>query len=139
MTQPHTPPPEANGVAAVSQTRVEHPLDRGLHRAAEARQPCRRDHLVMAGGYDRIEAGTTWVVWDGPPHLDPTSGRPGSFIEEALSLNEVQLLELCSYWEWRSDQATRDSDRWWCWTVVRFARQILAVRRGHHPRPRQPS
>jgi hypothetical protein len=90
-------------------------------------------------GQERIESGWTWVSWDGAPFVDPTSGRGPSFIDEALSLNEVQLVELCNYWEWRSDQAEREVDRWWCWTVVRFARQILAVRRGHHQRPRQPS
>jgi hypothetical protein len=93
----------------------------------------------MAGQQDRIGTGTTWVVWDGAPYVDPTSGRGASLIEEALSLNEVELVELCNYWEWQSDQAEREIDRWWCWTVVRYARQILAVRRGHHQRPRQPS
>jgi hypothetical protein len=56
-------------------------------------------------------------------------------MEEVLSLNEAELIELCNYWEWRSDEATRDADRWWCWTVVRFARHILAVRRGYHAPP----
>jgi hypothetical protein len=60
-------------------------------------------------------------------------------MEEILSLNEAQLLELCSYWEWRSELASRDSDRWWCWTIVRFARQVLAVRRGYHPHGSQSS
>ena len=93
----------------------------------------------MAGSNDRIDAGTTWVVWDDAPYVDPTSGRGAAFIEEAWSLNEIELVELCNYWEWRSDQAERDVDRWWCWTVVRFARQILAVRRGHHRVPPQRS
>jgi hypothetical protein len=93
----------------------------------------------MGGPQERIDTGTTWVVWEGDPYLDPTSGRPESLMEEALSLNETQLLELCAYWEWRSELATRDVDRWWCWTVVRYARQILAVRRGYHVRPRQRS
>ena len=93
----------------------------------------------MAGPQDRIQAGATWVAWDGAPHVNPTSGRQGSLMEEILSLNEAQLLELCSYWEWRSDLATRDSDRWWCWTIVRFARQVLAVRRGYHPQASQQS
>jgi hypothetical protein len=93
----------------------------------------------MAGREERIDGGRTWVAWDGAPYIDPTSGRGAAFIEEALSLNELELVELCNYWEWRSDQATREIDRWWCWTVVRFARQVLAVRRGHHQRPRQPS
>ena len=118
---------------------VRHPLDRLLHRVDEALPHRPRDHVVMAGRADRIEGRTTWVQWEGAPFVDPTSGRPGSLIEEALSLNELQLEEMCRYWEWRSDQATRESDRWWCWTVVRFVRQILAVRRGHHPRPRQRS
>ena len=46
------------------------------------------------------------------------------------------LQELCGYWEWRADLATRDIDRWWCWTVVRFGRRLLAGRREscrHHP------
>jgi len=99
----------------------------------------RRDDPVMAAAQDRIDSGPTWVAWEGEPYADPTSGRPGALIEDALSLNEAELVELCDYWEWRSDQAVRDIDKWWCWTVVRFGRQLLAVRRGHHPCPRQPS
>jgi hypothetical protein len=82
---------------------------------------------------DRIDGRETWVAWEGDPHVDPTSGRPGAFIDECLLLNEAELEELCSYWEWRSDLATRDIDVWWCWTVVRFGRSLLNVRRGHHP------
>ena len=89
----------------------------------------------MAGLQERINAETTWVSWDGEPYVDPTSGRPDSFMEEALSLNEAQLVELCAYWEWQAEVATREADRWWCWTVVRYARQILAVRRGYHRTP----
>ena len=48
----------------------------------------------MAGRADRIEGRTTWVQWEGAPFVDPTSGRPGSLIEEALSLNELQLEEI---------------------------------------------
>jgi hypothetical protein len=95
---------------------------------------CGGDDSVMSWPQERLKAETTWVVWDGDPCVDPTSGRSGSIIEEALSLNEAQLVELCGSGEWRSDQAERSSDRWWCWTVVRFARQVLAVRRGYHPR-----
>ena len=106
---------------------------------ADAAGPARRDDRLMAGRDDRIDSGSTWVTWDDAPYVDPTSGQGSAFIEEALSLNETQLVELCNYWEWRQDQAERDIDRWWCWTVVRFARQILAVRRGHHQVPRRRS
>lgn len=87
------------------------------------------------GRQERIDAGTTWVGWDGEPFVDPTSGRRGAFMEEVLSLNEAQLVELCNYWEWRSERAEREIDQWWCWTVVRFARHVLGVRRGYHPHP----
>ena len=93
----------------------------------------------MAGQQDRIGTELTWVSWEGEPYVDPTSGRPGAFMEDVLSLNAAELEELCNYWEWRSDQAVREIDRWWCWTVVRFARQVLAVRRGYHPHHRQAS
>jgi hypothetical protein len=89
----------------------------------------------MSGAQDRIDAGGTWVDWEGEPFVDPTTGRPGAFIDECLELNEAELEELCSYWEWRTEQATRDIDVWWCWMVVRFGRSLLAVRRGHHPPP----
>ena len=93
----------------------------------------------MGGPQDRVAAGTTWVTWDGDPCVDPTSGRPGSFIEEALSLNETQLVELGDYWEWRSEVAASDAERWWCWTVVRFVHHVLGVRRGYHAPSRQHS
>jgi hypothetical protein len=89
------------------------------------------------GDVDRIDAGTTWVTYDGLPYVNPAAGRPGTFVDVCLSLNEAELVELCSYWEWRADLATRDIDRWWCWTAVRFGRRVLAGRREPHQRPRQ--
>lgn len=93
------------------------------------------------GHGDRIDAQATWVVYDGPPHIDPTEGRTrGSFVDACLALNDAELAELCDYWEWRAELATRDIDRWWAWTVVRFGLRIRAIRRDQPPqRRRQPS
>jgi hypothetical protein len=91
------------------------------------------DHLM--GDVDRIDAGTTWVTYEGPPYVDPTEGHLGWFVDICLGLSDPELAQLCGYWEWRADLATRDIDRWWCWTVVWFGRRILAGRRenGLHP------
>lgn len=86
---------------------------------------------------DRIDAGTTWVTYDGPPCIDPTEGRPGTFVDVCMSLNEAELEQLCDYWEWRADLATRDIDRWWCWTAVRFGRRLRAGRHETRQRPLQ--
>ncbi len=86
---------------------------------------------------DRIEAGTTWVEYDGPPFLDPTDGRSGTFVDVCQSLTEAELEQLCGYWEWRADLARRDIDRWWCWTVVRFGRALLAGRQDARQRRHQ--
>jgi hypothetical protein len=91
------------------------------------------------GEVDRIDAGTTWVIYEGPPFVDPTLGRYGSFVDICLSLNEAELVQLCGYWEWRADLAARDIDRWWCWTVVRFGRRLLANQGGTRQRRHQPS
>ncbi len=88
------------------------------------------------GDMDRIDAQATWVTYDGPPYLDPTEGRGGTFVDVCLSLNDAELAELCGYWESRADLATRDIDRWWCWTVVRFGRRVLAARAANQ-RPLQ--
>jgi hypothetical protein len=96
-------------------------------------------HFVMGGAQERIDAGTTWVTWEGPPFVDPTSGRKGAFVDECMALNEAELLELCAYWEWRTEQVTSEIDVWWCWTVVRFGRRLLDMRRGHIRYPRLPS
>ena len=80
------------------------------------------------GDVNRIYAGTTWVTDDGPPYVNPTDGRSGTFVQVCLSLNDAELEELCCYWEWRADLARRDIDRWWCWTVVRFGRRVIAGR-----------
>lgn len=89
------------------------------------------------GDLDRIDAGATWVTYDGPPFVDPTIGHPGRFLDVCLALNEAELTQLCDYWEWRADFAARDIDRWWCWTVVRFGRGLLAGQRESRPRPHQ--
>jgi hypothetical protein len=109
-----------------------------LHRSTEAHLILQEHHQVMAE-VDRIDAGTTWVTYEGPPFVDPTIGRYGSFVDICLSLNEAELVQLCGYWEWRADLAERDIDRWWCWTVVRFGRGLLASRGGPRQRRRQPS
>jgi hypothetical protein len=89
------------------------------------------------GDVDRIDAGATWVTYAGPPFVDPTEGRRGTFVDVCMSLNEAELTEFCRYWEWRADLASRDIDRWWCWTAVRFGRRVLAGRRGSLRRPHQ--
>jgi hypothetical protein len=88
-----------------------------------------REHDQVMGERDRIDAGQTWVIYDGPPFIDPTVGRRGTFVEVCKSLNEAEIEQLCGFWEWRADLATRDIDRWWCWTVVRFGRRLIAGRR----------
>lgn len=93
-------------------------------------------HSVMGGVQERIDAQGTWVTWVGPPFVDPTSGRRGAFVEECMALNEAELEELCSYYEWRTEQVTTEIDVWWCWTVVRFGRRLLEMRRGHTRHPR---
>ncbi|MDR6865264.1 hypothetical protein [Phycicoccus sp. 3266] len=90
----------------------------------------------MGGVQERIDAQGTWVTWVGPPFVDPTSGRRGAFVEECMALNEAELEELCSYYEWRTEQVTTEIDVWWCWTVVRFGRRLLEMRRGHTRHPR---
>ena len=87
------------------------------------------------GDLDRIDAGTTWVSYDGPPYVDPLEGHAGTFVDVCLSLNDAELVELCGYWEWRADLASKDIDRWWCWTVVRCGRRLLA---GAHESRRRP-
>ena len=91
------------------------------------------------GTQDRIVSGSTWVTWDGPQYLDPTEGKGGSFVDACMALTDAELVELCSCYEWRADGARRDIDRWWCWTVVRFGRAILASRRHEQGSRRQPT
>jgi hypothetical protein len=89
------------------------------------------------GDVDRVESGTTWVSYDGAPYVNPLDGHFGSFVDVCLALNDAELEELCAYWEWRADLAARDIDRWWCWTVVRFGRRLLAGRRESCRHPHQ--
>ena len=88
------------------------------------------------GDVNRIDATHTFVVYEGPPYADPLVGKPGSLVEVCASLSDVELVELCGHWEWRADLATREIDKWWCWTVVRFGQRLLAGRRavGHSDR-----
>ncbi|GAB3085089.1 hypothetical protein [Pedococcus soli] len=86
---------------------------------------------------NQIAATQTWVVDDGPSCVDPLEGHPGSFVQGCAALTDAELTELCRYWESRADLAEEDIDRWWCWTVVRFGRRLLASREEVRQRPRQ--
>lgn len=89
-----------------------------------------RGHDQVMGDVDRIDATHTWVVYEGEPYADPLAGRHGSLVEVCASFSDAELVELCGHWEWRAELATRDIDRWWCWTVVRFGQRLLAGRRA---------
>ncbi|KRE55339.1 hypothetical protein ASG70_08115 [Phycicoccus sp. Soil748] len=104
-----------------------------VRRSPEAEPASAADDRGM-GAVDRIEAGDTWVSDDGPTTVDPLEGHTGMFVDVCAALTEAELEELCRHWEERADVAACEIDRWWCWTVVRFGRRLLAARREERER-----
>ncbi len=77
---------------------------------------------------DRIDAGPTYVTYDGPPFVNPIEGRMGTLPEQCDGLTVTELIELCRYWDWRGSLATATLDRWWCSRFVSHGQRVLEAR-----------
>jgi hypothetical protein len=76
---------------------------------------------------DRIDAAETYVVYDGPPYVNPLEGLFGPLRERCASLTVAELVELCRYWDWRGAHALSSLDRWWCSRFVTQGQRLLVA------------
>ena len=74
---------------------------------------------------DRIDAGPTYVTYDGPPYVNPIEGRTGTLVEQCSDLTVAELVELCRYWDWRGGHSESTLDRWWCSRYVTLGQRLL--------------
>ena len=84
-------------------------------------------HDARMADADRIDAGPTYVVYEGPPFVNPLEGRVGSLRDRCADLSVPQLVELCRYWDWRGSHALSSLDRWWCSRFVTQGQRLLVA------------